>query len=546
MYRNITTYTKNNKQLIWIATWDKKGNRVEEEHEIRPYLYIEDTAFKDSQWKSMYDKPLRFLDFNTSFERKEWIKTSLNIPLFEKFSPERQYLIDAFCGKERDNEFMKFPLRVYFIDIEVEVDAVFPEPSLAEYPINVISLYDTLTNTMHVWTYRKDISACLTEEQEKKIKDEINSEYEKELTVKIYKFDNEIKLLDDFLQYWEKNIPDVVSGWNIDRFDIPYIINRIRKKLPEDFDKRLSPNYWHKFAISTKKESYLKELVMKYHIMGISLCDYMNLYKKFTYSSQQSYKLDYIAKIEIDRGKLDYYDLGYDSMRDFMQKDFATFVKYNIIDTILVKQIDDSKKFIDLMRRICNMGLCPYETIFKTTPYILGMLCIEARKRGVKFLTDSNKGEEQIEEADDGFEGAFVFDTIAGFYQNGVMSFDFNSLYPNTIATVNISPETMVGKVVSEIGENKEDEIVIKKPNGQFVKMSKEKFDKLLEEKCTISAANVLFVKPEIKRGLLPSFLIDMYDARKSLKNKAKKFKKTAHELGEEIKELERQLAEMQ
>ena len=333
-----------------------------------------------------------------------------------------------------------------------------------------------------------------------------------------------------------KNYPDIVSGWNIDGFDIIYLINRIKRIMPQDYEKKLSPISWHKNAIRATKESSLRETVVKYHIMGLSICDYMNLHKKFILKSQQSYKLDYIAKMETGKGKLDYYDLGYDSLQDFMRKDFATFVKYNIIDSTLVKQIDDNRHFIELMRRICNMGLCEYENIFKSIPYILGGLCIEARHMGVKFLTDANRSEDNKFESE-GYEGAYVFPTKAGFYANGVMSFDFNSLYPNTIASLNASPETLVGKVITEIGEENTDEVTIRKVNGQFVKMKKDKFNELLKTKCSLSAANVLFLKSTIKLGIIPSFLIKLYEGRKDLKNQMKNNKKLAHELDEQIKQ---------
>lgn len=124
----------------------------------------------------------------------------------------------------------------------------------------------------------------------------------------------------------------------------------------------------------------------------------MDLYKKFAGTSRQSFKLDYIAKLELGIGKLDYYELGYESMQDFMQKDFSTFVKYNIIDTILIKLLDDKLNFITLMRNVCNIGLVEYESIFRSLPYILGALVIQARNNNVLFLTDSNKSEDKKEE----------------------------------------------------------------------------------------------------------------------------------------------------
>ena len=118
-----------------------------------------------------------------------------------------------------------------------------------------------------------------------------------------------------------------------------------------------------------------------YKIQGISICDYLDLYKKFAGTSRQSFKLDYIANLELGFGKLDYYEMGYESMQEFMTQNFNTFVKYNIIDTVLIKLMDDKLKFIGLMRNICNYGLVEYESIFRSIPYILGALVIQARKQ---------------------------------------------------------------------------------------------------------------------------------------------------------------------
>jgi DNA polymerase elongation subunit (family B) len=343
------------------------------------------------------------------------------------------------------------------------------------------------------------------------------------------------------LKYWESNFPDVVTGWNIDNFDIKYIINRIMRIMPEGSERRLSPISWHKNSIRITKGQVNKQMTVSYHIMGISICDYINLYKKFIPKSQQSFKLDYIANMETGKGKLDYYEMGYESMEEFMRKDFATFVKYNIIDSALVKMIDDERHFIELMRRICNMGLCPYEEIFKSIPYVLGSLVIEARNQGVLFLTDANRSEDKKFESE-GFEGAYVFPTQAGYYKNGIASFDFNSLYPNVIMSVNISPETLVGKVVSEIGEQTTD-VIIRRTNGSMIRITKEQFDKLLEEKCSIAANNTLFIKPAVKFGILPSFLDKLYSSRVAIKKECKKNKQKAKDLGEEIKKLEAELA---
>jgi hypothetical protein len=100
MYRNVCTYTKAGNQIVWECTFDENGNRIETESIIKPYLYYEDVNFKKAKEKSMNNKPLRFLEFNSSFERSEWIKTSLNTPLYEKLSPEKQYLLNKYYGME--------------------------------------------------------------------------------------------------------------------------------------------------------------------------------------------------------------------------------------------------------------------------------------------------------------------------------------------------------------------------------------------------------------------------------------------------------------
>ena len=545
MYRNVCTYTKSGQQYIWEATWNKNGDRVEIETPIEPYLYYEDSRFKEADHFSMYGKPVRFLSFKTSFDRNEWIKTSKNIPLFEKLTPEKQYLLNKYYGLERTPEFIKNKLRTYFFDIEVEINGVFPDPEFADYPLNVISIFDSLTNDMYVWAYNKKIDDYLTSDKMKEIQKEINKTYEATTKINFFIFDNEVEMLKHFLDWWECNYPDVVTGWNIDKFDTPYLINRISKVLGEAQIKRLSPISWHKNAIRVMREQKLKQFVVSYKIMGVSLCDYMNLYKKFIPKSQQSWKLDYIAKKDTGFGKLDYYDLGHDSMQDFMRNDFATFVKYNIIDTICVKKIDDVHHFIELMRRVCNMGLCEFECIFKSIPYIIGSLVIVARQKGMVFLTDANRSEERKVESE-GFEGAFVFPTQPGYYNAGIASFDFNSLYPNVMMSLNMSPETMIGKVITNIGEEVPDEVMIRKPNGSIVKVSKDKFNEILDKKCCISANNVLFVKPAIKFGIIPTFLDGLYSSRVQIKKEMKNNKKEVQKLDEEIKKLEKQLKELE
>lgn len=535
MYRGIATYTSSGQQMIFERTWDEDGNRVDIISPIDPYLFYEDRN-ADKTYISMFGKPLRKMSFKTNWERTKWIETSKNIPLFEKLSPTKQYLLNKYFGMEGDTTFTRFPFRIFNIDIEIQIDNEFPEPESANYPINVISLYDTLTSSVIVWAYNSNIDSILTEERLEQIREQVKP-YDEKARVIFCTFTKEHKMLEDFIKFWENNCPDIVTGWNIKKFDIPYIINRIKRVFTEGDIQRLSPcNSMIKNAVYSTFE--FESNCNIWHISAVNLCDYLDLYKKFAGTSRQSFKLDYIAHLELGVGKLDYYEMGYESMKEFMNKDFATFIQYNIIDTVLIKLLDDKLKFISLMRNICNIGLVEYESIFRSIPYILGALTIQAKKQNQYFLTDSNISKDMKKE-NEGFEGAYVFPTKAGYYKNGIMSFDFNSLYPNVMMTVNISPDTKVGKVVSELTD---EQVSIKKADGTILSITQEQFQKLINEKCTLSANNVLYVKPALKFGIIPKFLDAMYKQRVATKNEMKKNKKAAKELEEEINKLTEQL----
>lgn len=160
-------------------------------------------------------------------------------------------------------------------------------------------------------------------------------------------------------------------------------------------------------------------------------------------------------------------------------------------------------------------------------------MCCESRYNGVIFLTNTNCDEEHHVKSD-GFIGAFVPPTKAGFYGNGIMSFDFNSLYPNCIMSVNISPETLVGKII----DKQDGVITIRKPNGKKIEITQESLDKVLEEKCSIAGNDAIFVKSTKKWGIIPSFLDKLYAGRVAIKKEMKKNKKLAKECDDKIKQL--------
>lgn len=537
MYRNIAYVTKNKQGYIWISTWDEQGNRIEYEEPHDSYIFYEDPKRTDSPYKSLFNKPLVKKTFNSAWSRKQWCDQNKGVRLFEELPPVREYLINKYCGQEREPSFSQYPFRVFCLDIEVQIEDEFPTADQASYPINVISLTDSLEKKLHVWATQTEINKIISTKKKQEI-DQFLHNYAEEIEIVYHLFDDEILMLEHFIDWWGKNFPDIVTGWNIDVFDVKYIINRIINVFGKDKALLLSPlsNVYTIFDRDLNTEIF--------RISGISCIDYLRLYKKITLKSQQSFKLDYIGQLELGFGKLDYHE-KYNSIRQFMEADFAEFTKYNMLDSLIVYLLDKKLRFINLMRTICNFGLVEYEAITRSLPYIIGALCIEARKRGVYFLTELNKDQEQAEidqKANDyGFAGAFVYPTIANYYNQGIASFDFNSLYPNIMITLNLSPDTKVGKVITNNLDS--DRIQIRHVSGKLITMTKEQFKQLLDTQCSISATNVLYVKSTIKKGIVPGFLQDLYESRKAKKKEMLKYEELSHKIDESIKKLDEALS---
>ncbi len=600
MYRNLATYVKRNQltgerqTYVWESTWDKDGNRIELETAVDPYFYVEDLCKGDKISiedkinkeesssdikinnvmeplcaKSMYKTPLTKFTFKTDYERRIATSRIYETPLYESLTPTRQYLLDKYVGQETSTEFSKNKFRIFFIDLEVKIENEFPRADQAKYPINVISLFDSLTSKMHIWTCHTNVYDLLNDKNIEKIKNDVK-EYASNIEICIYKFAKEKHMLEDFMDFWTNNYPDIVTGWNIDGFDMPYLIGRLNNidSKGKELSIYLSPlNGYIKNPIKSSKNA--KDGIISYTIAGITILDYMRIYKKFDPSSKQSFKLDFIGKLELGIGKLDYNELGFDTIKDFMTKDFVTFVLYNIIDVIIVKLLDDTLHYITLARLICNVGLCEYDNILKSIPYILGAITIQARENNVKFLTDANHKPKPIDPAiknmtlgelrtyeakrkrelkkakkENSFEGAFVVPTIAGYYNNGIFAFDFNSLYPNIIMTINISPETKVGKILCG-----KDVDVLSLPTMEFITRQGKKKElthdiliNLLTNHCTMSSNNVLYIKPSIEFGLIPQFLDRMYKERVRIKNLMKQTKRNIEKIDDAISKLEKML----
>jgi DNA polymerase elongation subunit (family B) len=490
MYRNISYIIENEvggeKQgKVLLDTWDDQGNRVTEKIPAYSTLYYEDDRGTDI---SMFGTKLKKKVFKTTYDRFNWMKGDPSRRYFECLPPTKEFLFNKFKGQQETQEFSKHDLRIHFLDIEIAVENEFPEPWQSKYPVNVITVYDTLTKLYNVWYLTKD-----------------DVDFEQDENIVYNAFTSEFKMLHHFMDWYKQNRADVISGWNVHGFDMPYMINRVNKKC-DGRGTDFSPIGKLKEQEMRPKE---KNFTVKYYsIEGLSVLDQLLMYRdKFVFAKKSQYTLDNICSIELGTTKLEIEG----SMRDQWKNDFKHWVEYNIRDVELCVQLEQKLNHISLARMMCNMGLCEYENIYKTAPYILGSIVLQGDTMGKKVVT---RVERDVDKAD--FAGAFVFPTQAGVYHRGVTSVDLNSLYPNIMITLNISPETKLGIIVEETDEH----VVVNKVNGTSELIEREKFELLLKNNLTRAANGVLYFKHHIKQGILPTFLERVYNSRQEDRGK--------------------------
>ena len=490
MYRNISYNSKERSMNLF--TWSEDGKRIMTEMPYRPYLYVETNGASDAM--SIFNTRLKKRVFNTQFDRSKYLKESGNTRVFENLNIYQQFLVDMFHEEYEKPDFSKNPLKICFLDIEVySKENGFPHAHEANFPVNVITLYDSLDKKFYTWGMK--------------------AYSPKEGDVKYFHCSSEKQLLTKFIDHVSKDHMDVLTGWNTKFFDIPYLINRIKKICGEDAILDLSPtkNVYSRMAF----DKFGKESMI-WIIDGVSSIDYMDAYKKFCLSPRENYKLDTIASIELGENKVDY---GSGNLSDLADENWDTFVDYNIQDVRLLTKLEFSLRYLELLRSLAITGLTTMEHALGSIGVITGAAAIKSRARGQKiptFIRDGIKNGKN--------EGAFVKEPESGIHKN-LVSFDANSLYPNTMITLNVSPETKLGKIIEE----DETHVTLKDINENIHKITKDAFKKLLEkEKIAVSKANVLFTQK--KRGLFPEIIDVYYKQRVETRKKLNKLKRQISE----------------
>jgi len=487
VYRNAVYLPKN--ECVRVYTWDDNGNRIFYDATYNPYLYIESN--NNSDLKSIFNTNLRKINFKTQYDRNEYIKRGAT-RIFENTPPVQQHLIDSYWDKNEDKLFSKHPLKLYLLDIETYSPDEFPVPDKANHVINIITVYDSIQNHYYTWG--------------------LKSYSKKDAHTTYTKCAGEEELLRKFIKFIEMDHPDILSGWNCEFFDIPYIINRIKKILGDEEVLKLSPVL--KLYPRSIRGKYGQEQV-RWHIEGISVIDYLDIYKRFCMVQRESYKLDNIAQLELGESKVDYGDTNLSSLAD---ENWDLFVDYNIQDVKILVKLEDKLRYLELLRMLAYTGLTTFEAAMGSLSVITGATAIRARYRQQRiptFIRNEDKTQKN--------PGAYVSEPQQGF-QEHIVSFDANSLYPNTMISLNLSPETKMGKI--ENIDKETGNVLFRDANGTSYTLSKEKFAQLVKkEQLAISRSRVLFSQK--KKGIIPEIVDSYYSQRVAIKQELKKLKKT-------------------
>lgn len=478
MYRNCTYNHKTKSIFLW--TWDAFGNRVTQELPYKPYLFLES---KTGTEKSIYGTTLKRREFDTGWDRNKFVQESGIKRIFENLPPYQQFLIDEYYRDCGNDDFAKHPLKIMFLDLECPSPPSrgFPEPELAEEVINLITCYDSLSKKYTQFGLKSHTS--------------------QRADVVYHHCKSEEDLLKRFIGHFSSDYPDAIVGYNSNRFDIPYLVNRITFQLGKEWADELSPI--GRIYEKINREGKFGQPTKEYVIDGICCLDYYVMYKKFAMAPLESYKLDYVAEVELGENKISYDG----SLWDLAKNNWDTFTAYNLIDVELMVKLDDKLRYVELLRFISYLGLCNMENAIKTLPVVNGAVAVRARFRGEKIPTFVRP------QINDRIPGAYVADPKIGFSEK-IVSFDANSLYPSVMISLNMSPETKIGKV-----EKIDDIYHIKHVSGRTFELTRDNYIKYIrEEKLAKSEFDILFSQK--KKGIMPEFLDFLYSKRKEMKSK--------------------------
>jgi DNA polymerase elongation subunit (family B) len=390
----------------------ENGRHFMTREKFYPTLFV--PSKKNTQYKTLNGEYVEAVQPGTVRECRDFIKKYDGVENFNISGNDRyiyQYISETYPEDELKFDINK--IKVTTIDIEVASENGFPDVESAAEEVLLISIQDYNTKQINTWGLGK-----------------FNNQ---QSNVNYRSFTNEYDLLNSFIHWWmiEENTPEVITGWNSELYDIPYLVRRIDRVLGEKLMKRISP-----WGLVTEREVFITgRKHISYDIGGVSQLDYLNLYKKFTYKVQESYRLDYIAQVELGQQKLDHSE--FDTFKDFYTKGWQKFIEYNIKDVELVDRMEDKMKLIELALTMAYDAKVNYSDVFYQVRMWDTIIYNYLKKKNIVIPPNVKS------DKDSKYAGAYVKEPIPGVYDY-VVNFDLNSLYPHLIMQYNISPETLM------------------------------------------------------------------------------------------------------
>ncbi len=399
----------------------ENGESVSYKEPFSPTLFV--LANNPTKYSTLDKKFVEPIRFSRVKEAREFVKQYdgvENFPIYGNTKYLYQYIAEKFPEEEILYDVSN--INIISLDIETTSENGFPNVEEALEEILCITIKDFNTKKLITW-------GC--------------GEFENNHDNLIYEYcKNEQELLWKFLNWWVQNTPDIVTGWNVKMFDIPFIARRMAKVLGQKHMTSLST--WNKVDegevfVRGRKQIY-------YNIMGVSILDYYDLYQKFTYSKQESYRLDHIAFVELGENKLDHTE--YENFQDFYRKNWQKFIEYNIHDVELVDRLEDKMKLIELAITMAYDAKVNFDDVYSQVRMWDTIIYNQLKKENIVIppKLETHK--------DSQYAGAYVKEPVPGMY-DWVVNFDLNSLYPHLIMQYNISPETLLEERVGGVSVNK-------------------------------------------------------------------------------------------
>ena len=468
----------------------ENGDHVMFKEEYTPTLFI--PTKKESKYKTLEGESVEPIQPGFVRDCREFYKKYEGVDGFRIFGNDRyvsQYISEKYPEDEIKFDISK--IRLYTLDIEVASENGFPDVESAAEEILLISIQDYNTKNIITWGVKPFTN--------------------KQSNVTYILCDSEYGLLQKFIEWWDKNPPDVITGWNVQLYDVPYICRRLSRVLGEKQMKRLSP-----WGLNTENEIYVSGRKQVYFdVGGITQLDYLDLYKKFTYKAQESYRLDHIAEVELGQKKLDHSE--FDTFKDFYSKGWQKFVEYNVVDVELVDRLEDKMKLIELALTMAFDAKVNFGDVFYQVRMWDNIIYNYLKKRDIVIPPKERTAK------DTKYAGAYVKEPNPGVY-DWVVNFDLNSLYPHLIMQYNISPETLLEE---------------RHPTANVERVLNQEINFELYKDYAVCANGAMFRKDV--RGFLPELMEKMYGDRVIFKKRMIEAKKAYEKTP--TKELEKEIA---